>query len=172
MVIKEALLDLLAKKDYSDITITDICRTSEINRGTFYLHYTNSWEVLDALFDDAMNQMRSVWVQIGCASACEAKKTSSLCMFLRENKKYQPLFFSDSLHSYVIDRLAAFAWEDYCRQFSDQNGLSEDIMKSIFYFQLNGCLAVSKQNIEIPDNQWTEIQCHIDRFIKNGLVNL
>ena len=34
MVIKEALLSLLAEKEYADITIADLCREAEINRGT------------------------------------------------------------------------------------------------------------------------------------------
>ena len=33
-VIKDALLDLLEEKAISTITITDICRMAEINRGT------------------------------------------------------------------------------------------------------------------------------------------
>ena len=38
MVVKEALL---SEKDYGNITVSDICRTAKISRGTFYLHYSN-----------------------------------------------------------------------------------------------------------------------------------
>ena len=54
MVIKEAMLELLTEMDYSELTVADICRQAEINRGTFYLHYDNISQVLDALFDDAL----------------------------------------------------------------------------------------------------------------------
>lgn len=36
--IKETLLKLLEKRAYPKITVTEICRLAEINRGTFYLH--------------------------------------------------------------------------------------------------------------------------------------
>ena len=52
-VIKDSLLSLLAEKDLADISISELCREAEINRGTFYLHYDNTSEVLDELFDDA-----------------------------------------------------------------------------------------------------------------------
>ena len=37
--IKEILLEELKTKPYSKITVTEICKKAEMNRGTFYLHY-------------------------------------------------------------------------------------------------------------------------------------
>ena len=105
MVIKDALLNLLAEKEYADVTIADLCREAEINRGTFYLHYSNLHEVLEELFDDALGKMNHVLVQVGCVSVDEQQRRLPLCKFLRKNRQYQPLFFSDSLRSYVIERL-------------------------------------------------------------------
>ncbi len=168
MVIKEALLSLLAEKEYADITIADLCREAEINRGTFYLHYGNLRQVMDELFDDALGNMNNVLVQIGCAPNGEQKHGYPLCRFLRENKQYQPLFFSDSLRGHVIERLAASCWEEFSGRLATQSGLGEEVLKALFYFQLNGCLAISKQNSAIPDENWREIQCEVDRFLKNG----
>lgn len=172
MVIKDALLSLLAEKEYADITITDLCREAEINRGTFYLHYANLHEVLDELFDDVLGKMNSVLVQVGCAPAGEQKQTYPLCRFLRKNKQYQPLFFSDSLRGFVIERLEQSCWEDFSGRLGKQSGLSEEVLSAIFHFQLNGCLAISKQHIGIPDESWNEVQCAIDIFLKNGFSNL
>ncbi len=172
MVIKEALLSLLAEKEYADITIADLCREAEINRGTFYLHYDNLAQVMDELFDDALGNMNNVLVQIGCAPNGEQKRGYPLCRFLRENEKYQPLFFSDSLRSHAIERLAVACWEEFYGRLGAQSGLSEEILKALFYFQLNGCLAITKQNATIPDENWNEIQCQVDRFLKNGFENL
>ena len=38
----KALLLLLSKKDFEDITIKEICEAAEVNRSTFYLHYDNT----------------------------------------------------------------------------------------------------------------------------------
>ena len=46
------------------------------------------------------------------------------------------------------------------------------MLTALFYFQLNGCLAVSKRNLGISDDAWAEIQCNVDRFLKNGFENL
>ena len=42
----EALITLLAKKDFEYITIKEICDTAGVNRSTFYLHYENTSDLL------------------------------------------------------------------------------------------------------------------------------
>ncbi len=42
----EALIALLEKKDFSYITVKEICETAGVNRSTFYLHYENTSDLL------------------------------------------------------------------------------------------------------------------------------
>ena len=55
-MIKDALLELLQNTPYEKITVTALCKQSEITRATFYLHYNNIDNVLDELLDDALRQ--------------------------------------------------------------------------------------------------------------------
>ncbi len=48
-VIREAYLKLLHKETWDKISITKLCKLAEINRSTFYLHYSTSTDVLDEL---------------------------------------------------------------------------------------------------------------------------
>ena len=45
--IKDAFLNLLKCKDYMDITVTDICKTAGVSRGTFYAHFDNIAKLTD-----------------------------------------------------------------------------------------------------------------------------
>ena len=38
-VIKESLIELLKTREIHQVTVTDICKKADINRGTFYTHY-------------------------------------------------------------------------------------------------------------------------------------
>ncbi|MFA7674359.1 MAG: TetR family transcriptional regulator, partial [Clostridia bacterium] len=40
MVLKESFINLLSKKGISNITIKQICEDADINRATFYTHYS------------------------------------------------------------------------------------------------------------------------------------
>lgn len=47
--IKKTLLELLQQKPINKISVTEICKIAEINRGTFYLHYADCYQVLEEL---------------------------------------------------------------------------------------------------------------------------
>ena len=42
----EALITLLEKKDFEYITVKELCDTAGVNRSTFYLHYENTYDLL------------------------------------------------------------------------------------------------------------------------------
>ena len=43
----KALIALLEKKDFEYITIKELCETAGVNRSTFYLHYENTYDLLE-----------------------------------------------------------------------------------------------------------------------------
>lgn len=43
-----AIIDLLNKKSFGEITVSEICKTSNINRTTFYAHFNNVAELFTA----------------------------------------------------------------------------------------------------------------------------
>lgn len=54
-----AMLSLLENHTLDQVSITQICRTAGLNRGTFYLHYTKKEElyeeVMEAIIDDLLD---------------------------------------------------------------------------------------------------------------------
>lgn len=164
MVIKDAMLELLAEKPYPSITVTDICRVAEISRGTLYLHYKNSAEILEELFEDALNSIGASHVFHAASPQCEADSSLGypLCEFLRENRKYRPLFFADSLRSAAIERLLQRCEHTLLSDSPGGSGLSETVLRALLLFQLNGCFAVCQNMIDLPDEQWSSVRQVID----------
>src|SRR5574344_2416416 len=60
-MIKEALLELMIEKPFDKITITDIVKKADINRGTFYAHYDNTSDVLKSISSSVMDEISSVF---------------------------------------------------------------------------------------------------------------
>lgn len=44
LLMDEALILLLEKKDFEYITIKEICEKAGVNRSTFYIHYENTFD--------------------------------------------------------------------------------------------------------------------------------
>ena len=60
MVIKQALLDLMVENALNKITVTDICKQADINRGTFYTYYSDPYDLLNQIEDEFFADIRDV----------------------------------------------------------------------------------------------------------------
>ena len=55
--IKEAFIELVKKKGYNKVSVTDIVRFANINRNTFYLHYEDKEDLAKHLLNDSAKRM-------------------------------------------------------------------------------------------------------------------
>ena len=58
--IREALLRLIMDKPIAGVTITELCREANINRNTFYAHYSTPEDVLAEMEDELLAEMSSI----------------------------------------------------------------------------------------------------------------
>jgi AcrR family transcriptional regulator len=56
-LIRKALVELMQEKDLSKITVTDVVRTADLNRGTFYAHYADTYSVLDQIESEIIDKL-------------------------------------------------------------------------------------------------------------------
>lgn len=94
-VIKESLFGLLRKKAFDKISVTDICKLSEINRGTFYLHYEDKFALLDEVIDEALD----------ADPPLDGSTPASMCQRPPANSDYRLLYTSPELFSRVSERV-------------------------------------------------------------------
>ena len=59
MVLKESFINLLDKKDISQITIKEICELADINRATFYAHYTDQYDLMRNIENELFENVTS-----------------------------------------------------------------------------------------------------------------
>ena len=59
-LLKESLIELLQTAPITKISVTKLTELATINRGTFYLHYKDIYELLDELENDIINDINSI----------------------------------------------------------------------------------------------------------------
>ena len=94
-VIREAFFALLAEVGFAKMTVADICRRADINRGTFYLHYEDKFALLDVLIDEAL----------AAAPPLEGTKAGALCQRPPANDDYYLLYSDDDAYTRVAQRV-------------------------------------------------------------------
>lgn len=59
-IIEKNFIELLGKKNINKISVTEICERADINRGTFYLHYTDINDLSEKIQDKILNNAEDV----------------------------------------------------------------------------------------------------------------
>ena len=56
----QALVELLPGKGLAGVTVSDICRVAGINRGTFYAHYVDKYDLFDKQVERIVSDLKSI----------------------------------------------------------------------------------------------------------------
>lgn len=62
--IRNAFVNLLSEKDFSEITVTDIVSAAQVNRKTFYNHYASTYELLNEVENEILQRMSASLTKI------------------------------------------------------------------------------------------------------------
>ena len=118
-VIKDALLKLMEKKQFDQITVAALCRQAEITRATFYIHYDNLTVVLNELLEDALqttehessnlnsNMLKMldfITSQRNLTTLEQYDTLLPICQRIANQPKYRVLFLDESLSAYIIKK--------------------------------------------------------------------
>jgi len=58
--IRDALIELIEEKGFDPITVTDLSEKANINRGTFYLHYEDKFDLLRKLEEEILFEFKYI----------------------------------------------------------------------------------------------------------------
>ena len=93
--IKDTFLELLKQKSFTKITVTEICKNAEINRGTFYLHYYDIHDVLSDIFNDMTQDMLTTVDHLFCLN--QKNCSYPFCQIIQMESQYRALFLDDAI---------------------------------------------------------------------------
>ncbi|QHT48744.1 TetR/AcrR family transcriptional regulator [Bacillus sp. SB49] len=93
-LIREALAELIGEKGFHAVSVRDITTRAAINRGTFYLHYQDKFDLLEQCEKEVFEEIEAV---------AEKVDLQEMKHFLATNK---PLPFIVSLLDYIKENAA------------------------------------------------------------------
>jgi len=70
-----ALVALIEEKGFEALSVKDIAIKANINRGTFYLHYKDKFDLLDQTLDQVIQDMEKILLEIRLVSVTDFKET-------------------------------------------------------------------------------------------------
>lgn len=140
-IIKTTFLSLLEEKDIKKITVSEICKLSDINRATFYRYYLDVYDLLDKIQEDFIMELKTASNNSNEYTVSTFSK-ELLNVFL-DNKELVRILFNTNNNLYFLNDILSIAY-DKCKTKweSDLPNLKEEDMEYASVFIFNGALGV------------------------------
>lgn len=124
-VLRDALMELMREKPAERVTVTELCRQADVNRNTFYLHYTDIYDLLDKTAAEVSASIERSFEEDGALDSCEAYLTRLLTV-AKENRGFIEVLIADNYRSDMLSkafepsnaRLLSM-WKDWAPELSD-----------------------------------------------------
>lgn len=62
-MLRQALVELIQEKEFQKITVTDVVKHADINRGTFYVYYRDVYDLLEKVENEMIEEFRLIHVE-------------------------------------------------------------------------------------------------------------
>lgn len=139
MVIKDSFVKLLKNQPINKITVKDVCELAEINRATFYKHYTDCFDLLKQIEDESIAELQQL--------VLESRHKGITDIFIKimtkmqENGSLYLTLFSENGDSAFPARILNLCYEqmELPLEFS---ALPASRRKWLYYFMAHGCSGI------------------------------
>lgn len=105
IMIKEALLALMVEKPFEKISITDVVKRADINRGTFYAHFSSIGDVLKNISSSVVEEIASACLPLDVSSVFTSpeKFLITISGILKEEKDFYSKLLKIDKFNDVLD---------------------------------------------------------------------
>lgn len=92
------LLQLLQTYDFNDITVTKLCEQSEVNRSTFYSHYSNIDDLFETHMMNFMNELNEQYkIAYSRIILLDKAGLTNVFQHIYDNRTFYDILFSDKI---------------------------------------------------------------------------
>lgn len=96
-LLKEGLTQLILQKSIKKISVRELADLVEINRGTFYLHYKDIYDLVDQIENELCERFEQILSETNCTTTSDTLTVfKCVCEFLDENKQICHALLSDN----------------------------------------------------------------------------
>lgn len=146
MLIQKSLTNLLKKKPIQSISIKELCSGAGINRGTFYSHYTDIYDLMQNMQAEMLDNFRKALESLlskDTKDLTALKITTGIFQCLKDNEDLCTVTLGEYGDKVFTLRLISVAKEKYLESYSHYfTGVSAQKLEYFYAFNSAGCIGL------------------------------
>ncbi|MGL4337439.1 MAG: TetR/AcrR family transcriptional regulator, partial [Turicibacter sp.] len=106
-ILKQSLLELMKIKKVKDITIKDITDQADLNRGTFYLHYQDIYDLLDSIENEVILNIEEMMTHFNAMNGTQTtyQLLEQLFNYIYENRDLFIILLQGNGDAKLLDKI-------------------------------------------------------------------
>lgn len=173
MALRQSLLELMKKQPIFKITVTDICANADINRNTFYSHYSSPEDLLWQIEEELYNDIKQS-VERSLKTETISTFINEICLSIADNGDLCKILFSEYGDKEFLKRIMYIARD---KSLQEWKNISKDIdthtLEKLYTFIANGAVALIQVWIQDGMKQSPqEVAMFIDQLTIHGLYGM
>ncbi|MFA6844327.1 MAG: TetR/AcrR family transcriptional regulator C-terminal domain-containing protein [Sphaerochaetaceae bacterium] len=173
MVLKQSLLSLMKERPITKISVKELCEKADVNRTTFYAHYTDINELLQQIESELMERIKNS-LSSGLGGDSVSSMLMDILLAIKENGELCTILFSDYGDKDFMERILLLAREKSIEQWKKTNPeIETSAMEKLYTFFSYGSMAIIRDWVRdgMQENPST-IALFLDRTCNPGLSTL
>lgn len=144
MVLQDSLIDLMKEKPINKITIKELCERADINRTTFYAHYSDQYDLLHQIEEETLSWGREAIANvIGKTDRHEMiKLLEEICQYVLENSRHLQVLMSEQGDIDFQKQLFTLIYQQCGASFAAVHSGEDDTVEFSFIFVVNGSVGL------------------------------
>lgn len=172
MFLRESLLELMKEKPIDKITPTELCRTANINRNTFYSHYYTPRDVLSEIENDFAAQIiESLTGLLATADVGISQMLKEICNIIYGQQEFCKILLSDNGDPAFFEKVISMGKPLVLEGWRTEGVLlNDEEMEMFFAFIVNGSIALIQKWVATDMHQTpAEVAKLIERAAYGGI---
>ncbi|ASA23442.1 TetR/AcrR family transcriptional regulator [Paenibacillus donghaensis] len=147
-LIKKCFLNLLETRKMPQITVTEICKQADINRGTFYLHYKDPYELLEVMQKEFNREVLETLQRDQSPCTVDGSLLKLLDIIQEKKTLYRIMVLESGENNFLSEVLLKIQNNYLQRLRENQNMGNLSAMDYSFTYMVNGSMGVINQWLE------------------------
>lgn len=147
MVLRESLMELLKEKPIGKISVKEICEGADVNRCTFYAHYSDPYDLLRQIEQEMLDDVNETIAHFSYLED-EPENFQVMCQvfeYIAENSTVCRILLGSNGDIEFQKAVMMIAYRQYVEEWTAQKALDQETVEYLYLFAVNGGIGIIQQ---------------------------
>ncbi len=175
-LLRTTLIHLLMEKKLNTITVKEVCELADINRGTFYLHYRDVFDLFEKIEDEIFQEIvesiqKHAPPEVIGAPDHMLPTFLDVFQYLSENYDACIVLLENNRNQELFERLAQIGCDNCVTNWMKMFHVEDrNVVEFFYFFTVSGCIGIMKYWLDNGRKETAqELAYRAEQYITRGI---